>query len=118
VSIVSRLKTENRSLFATSAFYTVAGILFLVLLVLTPFALHLGIIGIFSLVTAYGLFTKRAWTIWFVVILFFVSTTFSAFTIYYFLGADSLLGLSAIVYLALTWIFTGYALAKRKTLET
>lgn len=105
-------------MFATSAFYAVAGIIFFVLLVLTNFAPHMGIIGIFSLVTAYGLFTKRAWTMWFVIILFFVATTFSAFMIYNVLGTDYLLGIGAIIYLVLTWVFTAYALAKRKTLET
>ena len=93
VSIGSRLKIENRSMFATSAFYAVAGIIFFVLLVLTNFATHLGIIGIFRLVTANGLFTKRAWTVWFVIILFFVATTFSAFMIYNVLGTDYLLGI-------------------------
>jgi uncharacterized membrane protein (DUF2068 family) len=117
MSIGSRLKIDNRSMFATSAFYAVAGIVFLVLLASTGFAPHLGIIGIFSLVAAYGLFTKKAWTIWFVIILFFVATTFSAFTIYYFLGTDYFLGTGAIVYVVLTWVFTAYTLTKRRMLE-
>jgi hypothetical protein len=117
VSIGSRLKIESKGIFATSAFYAISGIVFFVLLATASFAPHLGIIGLFSLVTAYGLFRKRAWTIWFVAVLFLVGTTFSAFMIYYALGTDFLLGIGAIIYLALTWVFTGYAVTKRKTFE-
>jgi hypothetical protein len=118
VSLGSRLKIESKGMFATSAFYAIVGIIFLILLVMASFAPHLGIIGIFSLVTAYGVFRKRTWAIWFVAILFFVGTTFSAFMIYTILGADYLLGISAIVYLALTWVFTAYAVEKRKVFES
>lgn len=118
MSIGSKLKFESRGMLATTAFYAVAGVTFFVLLVMASFAPHLGIIGIFSLVTAYGLFTKRAWAIWFVMILFFVATTFSAFMVYYVLGTDYLVGIGAIVYLVLTWVTTVYVVTKRKTLET
>ena len=118
VSLGSRLKIESKGMFATSAFYAIVGIIFFVLLVMASFAPHLGIIGIFSLVTAYGVFRKRTWAIWFVVILFFVGTTFSAFMIYSILGADYLLGISAIVYLVLTWVFTAYAVDKRNVFES
>lgn len=114
----SRLKIESKGMFATSAFYAIVGIIFFVLLVMASFAPHLGIIGIFSLVTAYGVFRKRAWAFWFVMILFFVGTTFSAFMIYNYLGTDYIIGMSAILYLLLTWIFTAYAVTKRKVFET
>ena len=117
MSIGSRLKIESKGIFATTAFYAISGVVFFVLLAMASFAPHLGIIGLFSLVTAYGLFRKRAWTIWFVVVLFFVGTTFSAFMMYYVLGTDYLLGMGAIAYLALTWIFTAYTATKRKTFE-
>lgn len=118
MSLGSRLKIESKGMFATSAFYAIVGIIFFVLLMMASFAPHLGIIGIFSLVTAYGVFRKRAWAIWFVMILFFVGTTFSAFMIYSILGADYILGISAIVYLVLTWVFTTYAVTKRKAFES
>jgi uncharacterized membrane protein len=72
----------------------------------------------FSLITAYGVLGKRVWTIWFVMILFFVGTTFSAFMIYNIPQIDYLLGVGAILYLILTWAFTGYAVAKRKVFES
>ena len=118
MSLRSRLKIESKGMFATSAFYAIAGIIFFILLLTASFAPHLGIIGIFSLVTAYGVFRKRTWAIWFVVILFLVGTTFSAFMIYSTLGTDYLLGISAIVYLVLTWVFTAYAVDKRNVFES
>jgi hypothetical protein len=118
VSIGSKLEIESRGMFATSVFYAIAGIIFFVLLPMAGFAPYLAIIGIFSLITAYGVFRKRVWAIWFVMILFFVATTFSAVMIYNILQIDALLGLSSIGYLVLTWVFTIYALAKRKVFET
>lgn len=118
VSIGSKLKIENRGMFATSAFYAIVGIIFFVVLPMASFAPHLAIIGIFSLATAYGVLRKRAWTIWFVAILFFVATTFSAFMIYNIPQIDLLLGISAIVYLVLTWVFTAYAVTNRKVFES
>ena len=117
MSLGSRLKIESKSMLVTSIFYAVAGIIFFVLLPMASFAPYLGIIGIFSLITAYGVFRKRSWVIWFVVILFFVGTTFSAFLIYSVVGMNFPLGMSALVYLVLTWIFTAYPLAKRKVLD-
>jgi uncharacterized membrane protein (DUF2068 family) len=118
VSIVSKLKIESRGMFVTSAFYAAVGVVFFVLLAMAGFAPYLGIIGIFSLITAYGVFRKRAWAIWFVMILFFVGTTFSAVMIYYIPRIDYLLGIGAVIYLILTWIFTAYAVMKRKSFES
>jgi len=118
VSIASRLKIESRGMFATFAFYAIVGIIFFALLPMASFAPYLGIIGIFSLITAYGVFRKRVWAIWFVAILFFVATTFSFAMLYYVTQIGLLLSLGALVYLFLTWIFTIYAWTKRKVFET
>jgi hypothetical protein len=118
MSIGSRLKIESKGMFATSAFYTIAGIIFFVLLPMASFSPYLGIIGIFSLVTAYGVFRKRPWVIWFVMILFFVGTTFSAVMIYNILQIYYLYGIGSILYLVLTWIFTAYTMTKRKVFES
>jgi uncharacterized membrane protein (DUF2068 family) len=104
-------------MFATSVFYAVVGVIFLAVMFMADFPPHIGIIGIFSLVAAYGLYRKRAWAIWFVLILFFTGTAFSAFMIYDVLARDYILGVSAIVYLILTWVFTTYAATRRNTLE-
>jgi len=105
-------------MFATFIFYAIVGIIFLALMPMANFPPHIGIIAIFSLVAAYGVFRKRAWAIWFIIILFFVATTFSAFMISDIMTGDYLLGASMIAYLILTWVFTAYATSKRKTLES
>ena len=115
---MSKLKIESKGMFATSVFYAVVGIIFLVLMPMANFAPHIGIIGVFSLVAAYGVFRKRAWVIWFVIILFFVGTTFSAFMISDILTRNYILGVSMIAYLILTWVFTAYAASRRNNLES
>jgi len=118
VSIASKLKIDNGGMLVTSVFYAAIGVVFFVLLPMTGFSPYLAVIAIFSLLTAYGVFMRRTWAIWFVVILFFVGTTFSIVMIYYLPQIDPVLGASSIVYLILTWVFTIYSWMKRKTFDT
>lgn len=118
MSLKSKLKIESFGMFAAFIFYAIAGIIFFAFLPIANFPPHIGIIGIFSLLTAYGLFKKRAWAIWLVLMLFFIATTFSAFTIYYVFGNDLFLSIGMITYLILTWVFTAYTTAKRRKLES
>jgi hypothetical protein len=118
MSIKSRLKIENVGMFMTLIFYAVVGIICLAILPMTNCPPHIGIIGILSLLTAYGLFRKRVWTIWFVVVLFFIATAFSVATLYYSFSVDQLFDISMVAYLILTWAFTVYMAEKRKTLES
>ncbi|MGD0495609.1 MAG: hypothetical protein ABSB28_06175 [Candidatus Bathyarchaeia archaeon] len=117
MSLGSKLRIESWGMFATSVFYAIVGIAFLALLPLSGFPPHVGILGILSLIAAYGMFRKRAWSFWFIIILFFTSTTFSSYVIYSVLTRDYLLGVGMIFYLILTWVFTAYAANKRKVLE-
>jgi hypothetical protein len=104
---------------AAVAFYGVVGIIcFAALAVVDLRLVHVGIIGILSLITAYGLFMKRGWSIWVVVMLFFIATTFSAYTLYYLGLLYPTLGLIMAVYLILTWVFTAYLATKRTKLES
>jgi hypothetical protein len=117
MSLGSKLKIENLGMFAAVAFYAIVGVIcFAVLAVIDFRFVHIGIIGILSLITAYGLFKKRSWSIWFVAMLFFIATTFSAYTLYYIALLDPILSLSMLVYLISTWIFTAYIAAKRSML--
>jgi len=119
MSFGSKLRTENIGALAAVAFYVIVGIICFAALVFVDFRLvHMGMIGILSFITAFGLFMKRSWSIWLVVALFFIATTFSAYTLYYFGLQYPILGLSLIAYLILTWVFTVYSAAKRKTLES
>jgi len=114
VSFGAKLKTANVRTLAPVAFYSAVGILFLVLLPFANFPPHVGLTGILSLITAYGLFKKRFWATWLVVALFFVATTFSLYTLYYIVFSNWIVGISMIVYAILTWVFTAYTLLKRK----
>jgi hypothetical protein len=118
MSLGSKLKIESKGIFAAFVFYAVVGIICFIVLAMDFSLVHVGIIGIFSLVTAYGLLRKRVWTIWLIVMLFFVVTTFSLYNLYYSLGKDLILDISMVAYLILTWVFTAYTATKRKTLES
>jgi hypothetical protein len=119
MSLKSKLKIESVGMFASLVFYAIVGIVCFATLAMVDFRLiHIGIIGILSLMTAYGLFKNRVWALWVVVALFFIVTTFSVYTLYYALGKDLLLGIGMIAYLILTWIFTAYTASKRRKLES
>jgi hypothetical protein len=118
MSLGSKLRIESKGMFTAFVFYAVVGIICFIVLATDFRLIHIGIIGIFSLVTAYGLFKKRVWTIWLVAMLFFIVTTFSIYNLYYFFGKDLILDISMIAYLILTWIFTAYTGTKRKSFES
>lgn len=115
MSIATRLQKFNRTELASIAFYAVAGILLLVSLPLTGFPPHIGAIGILSLIAAYSMFTKRAWTQWLIVILFITASVFALFTLYLVGFSNALVSISMIAYVVLTWLFTIYLLLKRRT---
>ncbi|MEM3672759.1 MAG: hypothetical protein QW468_00825 [Candidatus Bathyarchaeia archaeon] len=117
MALKSKLKIEGKGIAASFIFYAVAGIIFFIVLPLAFFPPHIGIIGILSLLTAYGLLKKRVWAVWLVVMLFFINTTFSLVTLYYFFLGDMLIEVGAAAYLILTWIFTAYIVAKRETIK-
>jgi hypothetical protein len=117
MSIGTRLGIESKGMAATLFFYLVVGTIFIALLPLTGFPPHVGIIGTFSLVAAYGILKKRSWAIWPVIVLFFVAITFSIYTLYYYLLSDYILGIGALVYFIATMVFTGYVFSKRRSLE-
>ncbi len=117
MSLKSKLNIGGLGMLAAFVFYAIVGIICFVVFPMANFPPHLGIIGILSLITAYGLLKSRVWTMWVVVALFFIATTFSAYMLYSAFLADLLLDVSMIAYLILTWIFTAYTAAKRKSLE-
>lgn len=112
------LKFENIGVFAASIFYAVTGVIcFLVLAITGEYRLiHMGLIGILSLATAYGLLRRRRWALWSVFVLFFTSTAFAMSMLYYTIG-DVLIDAIMVMYLILTWIITIYLGARRKKLE-
>jgi hypothetical protein len=117
MSFTSKLKTADFRALAPVVFYGAVGIIFLVLLPFANFPPHIGLTGILSLVTAYGIFKKRFWALWLVVALFAVATTISLYTLYVIAFTNLIMGISMIVYAALTWLFTLYIVLKRKPPE-
>jgi hypothetical protein len=117
MSVSSKLKLEGKGMLAASVFYAIAGIFFLAWMSLAGFPIHLGIIAVFSLVTAYALIRKRGWAFWFVLVSFFTATAFAGFIIYGFATSNVLLGLGMAAYLVLTWVFTAYVSDKRGSLQ-
>jgi hypothetical protein len=114
MSIISKLKDDKDLVFLSVIFYVIVGLVCLILLPLTNFPPHIGLIGIISLINAYGLVKNRFWVIWIVFILFFINTTFSVYTFYYYITSNLFVGFSAFIYLILTWFFTFYLNAKIK----
>ena len=116
VSLASKLKNFNRIELSSLAFYIAAGVILLVCLPLTGYAPQLGLLGILSIIVAYGVFTKQAWAPWLIFILFIGASTFSLYTLIVAGFSNALLGISMVAYVVLTWIFTIYLLLiRRKT---
>lgn len=119
MSLRSKLKIQSIGMFSAFTFYAIAGILCLAILAMVDFRLvHIGVIGVLNLMAAYGMFRNRNWAIWFVIALFFITTTFSLSMLYYTFQENLLRNAILIVYLFLTWAFTIYTGLKRKTSES
>ena len=114
MSLMSKLRSFNRIETASLAFYIAAGVILLVCLPLTGYAPQLGLLGILSIIVAYGVFSKRAWAPWLIFILFVGASTFSLYTLVVAGFSNLLLGISIVAYLLLTWIFTIYLLLIRR----
>ena len=123
MSLKSKLKVESVGIFAAFIFYAIAGIICFAVLAIVDFSLvHIGIIGILSLITAYGLLRMKKWSVFLVTILFFPAITFGASILYasviretFYPSVDVLLfHLALIVYLILTLIALIYVVAVRK----
>lgn len=109
-----KVKIESRGILATFIFYLASGLACLAALAIDFRLIHMALIGVFSLISAFTLVMKRTLALWFIAPLFFTATTFAALMLYYTVGKDILLSSAMAAYLVLTWIFTAYAVAKRK----
>ena len=114
MSLASKLRNLNRIELSSLAFYIAAGVILLVCLPLTGYAPQLGLLGILSIIVAYGVFTKRAWAPWLIFILFVGASTFSLYTLIVAGFSNLLLGLGMVAYVVLTWIFAIYLLLIRR----
>jgi len=114
LALASRLKNFNRIELLSLAFYALSGLILLVSLPFASYPPQLGLLGILSLIVAYGVFTKRGWAPWLIFILFISATTFSLYTLVVAGFTDALVGLSLLGYLVLTWVFAIYLLLIRR----
>lgn len=113
MSLKSRM-SDSYGKFSASTFYAVVGITCFVVLVTVDLRLiHIGIIGLLSLMTSYGLLKKKLWSKWIVVALFFIGTTFSGYTLYRAFQENLIYDLILGFYLISTWIFTGYIVMEK-----
>lgn len=99
---------------ASIAFYGVVGLIFLILLPFSGFPFHVALLGIASILAAYGLLFQRSWAAWIVVALFLVATVFSLYTLYFVMSVDVFASVAMIAYAVLTWVFTIIVLKKPK----
>jgi hypothetical protein len=117
MSFASKLRSIELGVIAPIGFYGVAGIILLALLPFANFPPHIGLTGILSLVTAYGLIKKRFWAIWLVAAMFAVATTISLITLYYVAFNNLIVGISMVAYAVLTLVFTLYLALKSRPTE-
>ena len=120
----SKFKVESPVVFLFSVFYIVAGAVEIFYIVIENFAAppHIGVLGLLSLVTAYGLFNMRKWSVLLVTALSFLGITFGATTLYNsviwqtFEGA-LLFHTALIAYMTMLLIAFIYVVAKREKFE-
>ena len=118
MSLKSKLKIEDVGIFAASIFHVAVGVICFVVLATVDFGLiHIGLVGIISLATAYGLFRRRLWALWSIFVVSFMATALAFSMLYYTVRSDILIDAAMIVYLVLTWVFTVYVASKRSKLE-
>ena len=114
MALASKLTMKNLPQLASVAFYGVAGVVLLALMAVNGFPPDVALLGLVSVIAAYGLFMRRGWALWLVVALFFVATTFSLFTLYFVVATDALATAGMVAYAVLTWVFTALVIIRRK----
>ncbi len=126
MTLMSKLGVEDKGMFAFTLYYLATAAANFIILGFYGLGLfHVGLVAVLSLVAALGLYRLRRWSLWFVVGLFFIATTYGAFMLSASLKSytssmdvSTVLGaLAWVIYLVLTWIATVYVAAKRKNLR-
>ena len=114
-------KIENPTMRLISIFYIAVGIAEVGYFAIENFAapLHIPVLGILSLITAYSLFTMKKWTLPLVIGLFFVGVTFGATTLSNSIalqtfGGAMLFHIALIAYMIVLLIASVYVVARRE----
>jgi len=124
MTLKSKFKVENPVVFLFSVFYVIGGAIEVFYLAAENFAAppHIGVIGLLSLITAYGLFKMRRWSVLLVTALFFLGIAFGATTLYNSVTLQTFEGAllfhtAMIVYMIMLLIAFVYVVAKREKFE-
>ena len=114
-------KIENPIMRLIAIFYIAVGIAEVGYFAIESFAapLHIPVLGILSLITAYSLFTMKKWTLPLVVGFFFVGITFGATTLsnsiaLQTIGGAMLFHIALIAYMIVLLIASIYIVTKRE----
>ena len=122
----SKLKVKRRDGLLLAIFYIIVGVVQIIVLALTNFALFTsGVLAVLSFIAAYGLFTVKKWSVWLVICLFFPQFVFGVATLYasiltYALYQEAtflLLNIALTVFIILSFTSFAYVAAKRKTFQ-
>jgi uncharacterized membrane protein (DUF2068 family) len=120
----SKFKFENPIVLLFSVFYIIAGAVEVSYVVVENFAAppHIGVLGLLSLITAYGLFKMKKWAVLLVTALFFLGITFGATAlsnsvILQTSGSALLLNTALTAYMIILLIAFIYVVAKREKFQ-
>ncbi|MEM0216181.1 MAG: hypothetical protein QW612_01375 [Candidatus Bathyarchaeia archaeon] len=106
---------QDRGFLTALIFYMVTGLACLSTLTMDHRLIHMAILGIFSIASAFSLLKWKKLTLWFAMPLLLTATTFSSMILYYM--AFSIVGVIAAGYMVLIWICTSYLIYKREQLK-
>jgi len=121
-----RSKLTHKGLVIFSLFYLVAGIGNIIILVMNNFnPPHVALVALLSLISAIGMYRLEKWSLWLVVALFFIVTTYGSFMLNFYLEENPTsqgtvnwaVVIMWTIYLLLTWVATIYVVAKRGDLK-
>lgn len=113
----SRFKIENPLALSFATFYLISAAVFFYSLINDPNMVHVGLIGILSLITAFGVFRREKWSVWLAFLVFCIGNAFSITLLLNPLTAEvggTTLEAALIIYLIIIWISIFYLIAKRE----
>ena len=113
------LKSKVKDVFTyfSAVFYLVSAAFFFYLLAEDLGMIHVALIGILSLITAFGVFRKESWSVWSAFLVFCGGNAFAISLLFNPLTAEvggTTLKIGLIVYLILVWAAMLYLAAKRR----
>lgn len=113
----SKFRIENVFVYLLAIFYLVSAGFFFYLMAADLNMIHVGLLGLFSLVTAFGVFRRENWSVWLAFLVFCAGNAFALSLLLnpMFMEIFGILAeISLIVYLILVWVAMIYLSVKRR----